>query len=132
VLANGPNGHNPTPSRVRNGTRRLGRGVVTRRPVRDLYGIEASKSRTDLSWPWQVDEWVMASVRDEPLEGEMRRAIVAALRAVPGAEAVQEGDRELWLLGGAPSGEALVLAAASVVDSFAERVRAYHATSDFF
>jgi hypothetical protein len=62
-------------------------------------------------------------VRKEPIESEMRRAIDAALRAVPGVSGVEEADREVWAVHGTPTGEALVLAAGDVVDRLAGRVR---------
>lgn len=49
----------------------------------------------------------------------------AALRAVVGAEMVWEDDREVWGVTGTVSGEALIRAAASVVDHLADRARAY-------
>jgi hypothetical protein len=48
-----------------------------------------------------------------------------ALRAVDGADRVWEDDREVWGVTGTVSGEALVRAAAGVVDHLADRARAY-------
>jgi len=47
------------------------------------------------------------------------------LRAVEGADLVWEDDREVWGVIGTASGEALVSAAAAVVDRLAPRVRDY-------
>jgi hypothetical protein len=51
--------------------------------------------------------------------------MAAALRAVAGVEAVEEEDREIWIVTGTPSGQELVNAAAQVVDSLATRARAH-------
>jgi hypothetical protein len=83
-----------------------------------LRGMTATK------WPdglWQL--WVeLANVlREEPLESEMRRGMESALSAVPGVTDVREGDREIWDVDGTPSPEALIEAAAVVVDALVER-----------
>ena len=57
--------------------------------------------------------------REDPLESELRQQMATALRAVPGVDVVAEEDRELWYVTGAPSGEALIRAAAQVVDHLA-------------
>lgn len=93
--------------------------------VRELHGVNAQKWRSRPSWPWRVEVSVMEFVRDDPLEGELRRRIDAALRAVPGVTDVTEDDREVWAVKGSPSGDALVSAVAAVVDSLADRTRAY-------
>jgi hypothetical protein len=59
-------------------------------------------------------------LRDDPLDADFRR-MGAALRSVAGAESVWEEDREVWGVIGTPSGEALVRAAAGVVDRLAPR-----------
>ncbi len=92
---------------------------------RSRFGVDASKSAGEPRWPWQVDVWAMARVRDIPLEKELRRAIMKALRAVPGVVAAQEGDREFWIVRGHPTGDALVAAVAAVVESYAGELRAY-------
>jgi hypothetical protein len=51
--------------------------------------------------------------------------MATALEAVPGVQSVDEEDREAWLVTGAPSGKALVEAAAAVVDDIAPRARAH-------
>jgi hypothetical protein len=68
---------------------------------------------------WSVTAAVMEFVREEPLEGELRRRIAAALRSVEGAETADEMDREVWFVTGNPSGEALVRAVAEVLDDLA-------------
>jgi hypothetical protein len=50
----------------------------------------------------------MEFVREEPLEGVLRRRIAAALRSVEGVETADEMDRKVWFVTGIPSGAALV------------------------
>jgi len=97
---------------------------VTDRREREIHGVDALRQR-DGTWPWQVDVWVMGCVRDVPLEAKLRLGIAAALRGVPGVSAVEEGDREFWIVRGDPEGVALVRAVATVVDALAEEVRVY-------
>jgi hypothetical protein len=65
----------------------------------------------------------MEFIRVEPLESELRESTTAALLGVPGVDAVARQDREVWIVAGSPSGEALVRAAASVVDRYLSRTR---------
>ena len=58
----------------------------------------------------------------------MRQRIGSALRGVDGVAEVAEEDREVWYVTGTPSGEALVRAAAQVVDDLAGRARAHIAS----
>jgi hypothetical protein len=74
---------------------------------------------------WQVAVWVMEFIRADPLEAEVRRRIADALRRVSGVTSVDEQDREQWSVTGTPSGEALVRAAAEVVDDLEDRIRAF-------
>ncbi len=91
--------------------------------VRELRGV-GSERRREGPWAWRVTVWVMEFVRDDPLEAELRRRIAAALAAVPGVTKIAEEDREIWMLQGTPSGEALVRAVAPIVDDCAPRARA--------
>jgi hypothetical protein len=102
------------------------RGIVDR-GERDIGGVEALHRRGD--WPWLVEVWAMSAVRDEPLEGELRAAIRAALKAVPDVTRVFENDRENWTLQGTPAGQALVAAVADVLDRYEGRIRVYFATT---
>lgn len=90
----------------------------------DVRGVEAIKVG-DGEWPWQVIVAVAEFVRDDPLETELRERMASALRAVPGVTDVAEEDREVWIVDGEPSGEALVRAAARVVDDLASRARVF-------
>jgi hypothetical protein len=92
----------------------------------DVRGVDATRGR-DPEWPWSVGVWAMESVREEPLEGDLRHAMIVVLWSVPGVTAVLDQDREVWIVSGEPTGEALVRAAANVVDAFAERIRAHQA-----
>ena len=89
----------------------------------DALGVEAVRS--GVTGGWQVIVAVMEFVREEPLEGELRRRIAAALGAVEGVETAEEEDREVWFVTGAPAGEALVRAAAAVVDDLAGQTCRY-------
>ena len=74
---------------------------------------------------WNVTVAAMEFVREEPLEGELRRRIAAALRSVEGVESAGEMDREVWFVTGTPSGDALVRAVAEVLDDLAEQTWAH-------
>lgn len=88
-----------------------------------LRGVNVTCSTDAGDWPWQVGVYVAEFVREEPLESELREKLDRALRAVSGVEAVAEEDREVWIVRGQPSGEALTAAAAAVVDEMADRLR---------
>jgi hypothetical protein len=72
----------------------------------------------------------MSAVRDEPLEGDLRRGIRAALRAVAGVTRCTEEDRELWGVEGCACSEALVSAVANVIDQHEASIRVYIAECD--
>lgn len=84
----------------------------------EFRSISASKWHDGL---WQVWIELANHLREEPLETEMRRGMEGALGAVAGVTNVTEGDREIWDVDGSPSPEALIEAAATVVDALAER-----------
>src|SRR5690349_8161817 len=88
-----------------------------------IGGVEVIRSMTNGPWQWSVTVWVMEFIREDPLESEIREAMAAELRAVPGVARVSEEDREVWIVDGSPSGENLTQAAAKVVDRFAQRSR---------
>jgi hypothetical protein len=92
-------------------------GRMTDEP--ELRGVEAVQVDDD----WQVIVGVAEFLREEPLEGELRAGMDSALRAVPGVSHVAEEDREVWSVTGTVAGEALVRAAAAVVDALADRAR---------
>jgi hypothetical protein len=81
--------------------------------------------RNDPGGDWQVAVAVMEFVREEPLNGVLRRRIAAALRSVGGVATADEMDTEVWFVTGTPSGEALVRAVGEVLDELAEQTWAY-------
>jgi hypothetical protein len=85
----------------------------------------AGAGRIDFAGGWNVHVAVMEFLREEPLEGVLRRRIAAALRSVEGVEAAGEMDREVWFVTGTPPGDALVRAVGEVLDDLAEQTRAY-------
>ncbi|MGE5288083.1 MAG: hypothetical protein ACM3ML_12965 [Micromonosporaceae bacterium] len=91
----------------------------------DVRGVSATWFSHGGWSGWQVVVAVAEFLREDPLEGELRERMAAALGGVDGAREVAEDDREVWLVTGGPSGEALVRAAAGVVDGLADRARAY-------
>ena len=91
----------------------------------DVRWVGADKITLDEQPYWSVGVAVAEFLRTDPLESELRQQMADALRAVDGAETVWEEDREVWGVIGTVSGEALVRAAAGVVDHLAARARAY-------
>lgn len=92
----------------------------------DVLGVSASPDDANVADGWQVWVNAMEFVREEPLEGELRRRIAGALRSVAGVEMAEELDREVWVVTGTPSGEALVHAVGTVVDDLADRIRSFY------
>jgi hypothetical protein len=74
---------------------------------------------------WNLFVAVMEFIRRDPLSGELRPQITAALRAVAGVETADEMDTEVWWVTGTPTGPALVQAVAAVLDDYDGRIRAY-------
>jgi hypothetical protein len=91
----------------------------------DVQSVDASKVTLGEQPYWSVGVAVAEFLREDPLESELRQQMTTALRSVDGVESVWEDDREVWGVSGIPSGEALVRAAADVVDQLAARARAY-------
>jgi hypothetical protein len=79
---------------------------------------------------WMVTVDMMQCIREEPLEGELRRRIAAALQSVEGARTVEEEDREVWLVTGTPPASALVRASAAAVDSLTGQIEEAFAIAD--
>jgi hypothetical protein len=95
----------------------------------DSGGVGAHRLGEELRpWEWYVTIWAMEFVRAELLESELRRSVDRALRAVPGVQDVREEDREVWVVAGSPTGDALTQAAAELVDEYLDRIRAHIAT----
>lgn len=76
-----------------------------------------------LEGEWQVSIWAAEFVREEPLKSQMGLMLTEALQAVPGVTSVWQEDREVWHIGGTPTGSELTRAAAAVIDSLAEDIR---------
>jgi hypothetical protein len=89
----------------------------------EIRGVDAAW--VDELGGWQVGVWVLELTLAEPLEGELRQRVAAALAAVDGVLDVAEYDRESWFVTGAPAGRALTAAVAEVADDFAGRTRAF-------
>lgn len=96
----------------------------------DVRGVEAGRHEGPEGWYWNVTIGVAGFLREDPLETELRQRIGSALRGVDGVADVAEEDREVWYVTGTPSGEALVRAAAKVVDDLADRARSHIATRE--
>jgi hypothetical protein len=77
-----------------------------------------------LDGEWQVSIWVAEFVREEPLQSHMRQMLTEGLQAVSGATSVWQEDREVWRVSGTPTGAELTRAAAAVMDSLADGIRA--------
>ena len=90
----------------------------------DIHGVDAQKITHGKFPYWSIGVAVAEFVRADPLESELRQRMAAALGAVDGVERVWEEDREVWGVTGAASGEALLRAAAGVVDHLAAAARA--------
>jgi hypothetical protein len=86
----------------------------------EIRGVGAGYTEED---GWFVDIWAQEFFRQDPLGVELRERVQAALRAVDGVTRVEEGDNESWQVTGNASGEALVQAAARIVDDMADRMR---------
>lgn len=87
----------------------------------EVRNVGASK------WPdegWEVSIWAAEFVREEPLESRMRKLIADGLLAVSGVISVWEEDHETWHVTGSPTGADLTRAAAAVIDSLADDIRA--------
>ena len=74
----------------------------------------------------QVLVGVANLLRDNALDSEFRWRVTAALASASGVTEVEnEGGGVVWYVTGRPSGKALVVAAAQVVDDLADRLRAH-------
>jgi hypothetical protein len=89
-----------------------------------------SAERVDEEGGWIVTVNMMSCIREDPLEGELRRGITTALRLVQGADTVEEEDREDWLVTGSPDPAALIRAAAWAVGSFAGQIEEAFAVAE--
>lgn len=90
---------------------------------KDLLGVSAEWTG-QAGGGWSVFVDVMEFIREELLEGELRRRIAAALLSVGSVTGAVESDREIWWVTGSCSGEALVRAVSAVLDDLAGQTRA--------
>jgi hypothetical protein len=88
----------------------------------EIFGVSASRTAQP-KWKWQVFVAAAEFVREEPLESTLVERITSALKKVEGVKAVAHEDREVWIIEGDPSGEALVRAASTALDSLAPQLR---------
>jgi hypothetical protein len=86
----------------------------------DLRGVTAVRFQGRDRWQWQLTASIALLTLDEPQATELHEQIGSALRDVAGVVDVAQEDRETWVVSGTPSGEALVQAAALVVDAVAD------------
>jgi hypothetical protein len=95
-----------------------------RMPDSEIYlrGVEAVTGEEIDGW--QVTLGAGEYFRTEPMGVELEQRIANALRAVPGVSAVERIRWETWEVNGTPSGQALVHAAAAVLDELTDRMRA--------
>ena len=87
--------------------------------------VEAVRLRGPGEWPWQVQVSVADFLREEPLDVELGISVDRAIRSIDGVADVQHEEREVWVVRGAPSGEALVHGVAAAMERFAARIRIY-------
>ena len=90
-----------------------------------MLGVEAVRLRGPGEWPWQVQVSVADFLREEPLDVELGISVDRAIRSIDGVADVQHEEREVWVVRGAPSGEALVHGVAAAMERFAARIRIY-------
>ena len=90
----------------------------------EVLGVSVSRT-SHPEWKWQVCVTVAEFVREEPLESSLVRHITSAMKNVDGVRAVAHEDREVWLIKGDASGEALVRAVSSALDSLAPQLRGH-------
>jgi hypothetical protein len=90
----------------------------------DAQGVDVTKQAGAGEWAWRVTVSAMEFIREDPLESMLRAEIVTALRAVAGVKRAEADDREVWVVDGTPTGQALVDAVGAVVDRHADAIRA--------
>jgi hypothetical protein len=81
----------------------------------DILGVNASRTN-DSTWPWTVYINAAEFIRTEPLQSELHQLITDALNSIPGVIMAVHSDREVWVVQGDVSGEALIRSCAEVLD----------------
>lgn len=87
----------------------------------DVLGVSASKS-SESNGDWQVFINVAEFVREEPLESRLYQRITDALTSIGGVVEVVHEDREVWLVRGDVTGEALVRSSAVALNELHEEL----------
>ena len=94
----------------------------------DLRAVHAVRIRESMGWPWYLSLGAAEFLREEPLETDFREAVTSALRGVRGVRAVEQEDREVWLVAGHfISGKALVTAVDRALTLLEPRMRQHMA-----
>ena len=91
-----------------------------------ILGVFAARHADD-DQTWEVSINVAEYIRADPLQTELHDAITNALTATPGVSMAVQEDRELWIVQGDVSGEALIRACAFALDRLADAMRAAYA-----
>ncbi len=91
----------------------------------DVLGVEAVRLSDPGEWPWQVQVSVADFLRAAPLDVELGISIDRAIRSIDGVADVQHAEHDVWIVRGAPSGEALVNGVVAAMERFAARIRIY-------
>ena len=88
-----------------------------------ILGVIAARYADDPKM-WEVAVSAAEYIRAEPLQSELHEAITRALTGTPGVKKAVQEDRELWVVRGEVSGEALVRACSAALDRLADAMRA--------
>jgi hypothetical protein len=75
----------------------------------DLMGVDASRD-VDEGDDWRISISVSEFIRDEALASTLHSSILKALEDVDGVDAVEQEDREVWLVEGSANATALISA----------------------
>ena len=87
----------------------------------DVLGVSASKS-AESNGEWQVFINVAEFVREEPLESKLYQHITDSLSGIDGVVEVIHEDREVWLVRGDVTGEALVRSSSAALNELHEEL----------
>jgi hypothetical protein len=90
-----------------------------------ILGVNVTRMEGD--WPWHVAVSVAEFIREEPLQSKLHARITEALSQAPGVQGAEQEDREVWIVRGDVSGEALIRACGRALDSLAAELRAAYA-----
>ena len=85
----------------------------------DVLGVSASKSADG---DWQVFINVAEFIREEPLESKLYQRITESLTGIDGVVEVIHEDREVWLVRGDVTGEALVRSSSTALNELHEEL----------